>query len=335
MCQTHDQRHLACYSHPLIRDLAWLIDAPDLLAMPWPGRPTREELGLAGPALDDYLDHQQRSPQALEGRVGDSVNGRLGHYHERLWQHLLASAPGTRLVAHNCRIECDRRTLGELDLIYQRRGDGRLVHLEVAIKFYLGLPQGPGGADSQARWIGPGCVDSLAVKREHLHRHQLPLLDRVTDAATLGQLLASPALVEAALAHGIEQRLAMPGALFYPLAHGLTDDAATLSAPLEATPGHLHGRWLHHRQWAEFTATLEADTRGAWLSKPHWMAPPSASQLLPLAALDAHIRDHFAARAAPLPVMLHGAAGWQRLFIVGDDWPRRIPLPPLAPAAVP
>ena len=334
MCQTDDQRLIARYSHPLVRDLAWLITAPDLLAMAWPGRPTGEELGLIGTALTEYLDAQQHDPLLLEGRVADSASGRLGHYHERLWQHLLDSAPGTRLIAHNCRIERDKRTLGELDLIYQRRCDGRLVHLEVAIKFYLGLVEGPGGADSQSRWIGPGCVDSLAVKRQHLHDHQLPLLDRVSDTDTLGQLLGSAALVEDALLNGIEQRLAIPGALFYPLASLPAGDGCALVAPREATADHLRGHWLHESQWAELRHGLDADTSGAWLSKPHWLAPPSASQLLPLAELDAHIRAHFAARPAPLPVMLHGATGWQRLFIVSDDWPRRIPLPPLAAVAV-
>ncbi|SDL74377.1 hypothetical protein SAMN05192555_106249 [Franzmannia pantelleriensis] len=333
MCQTDDQRRIERYIHPLVRDLAWLIDAPDLLAMPWPGRPSREELGLAGSALIDYLDAQHRAPQALEQRIGDSVNGRLGHYHERLWQHLLDTAPGTRLIAHNCRIERDKRTLGELDLIYQRRDDGRLVHLEVAIKFYLGLASGPGDADSQTRWIGPGCVDSLAVKREHLHYHQLPLLDRISDAATLTQLLGSTTLAEDALARGIDQRLAIPGALFYPLIAAPAVDAAALVAPREATADHLRGRWLHYRQWAEYKRSLDGDTRGAWLSKPHWMAPPHDDQLLPLAALDHHIQRHFADYASPLPVMLQTPSGWQRLFIVGDDWPRRIPLPPSTPLA--
>ncbi|MBD3895252.1 DUF1853 family protein [Halomonas sp. ML-15] len=328
MCQTDDQRLIARYTHPLVRDLAWLITAPDLLAMPWPGRPSQEELGLSDAALTAYLDAQQHAPQALEQRIGNSVGGRLGHYHERLWQHLLATAPGTRLIAHNCRIERDKRTLGELDLIYQRRDDGRLVHLEVAIKFYLGLLEGPGGADSQARWIGPGCVDSLAVKRQHLHDHQLPLLNRISDAETLAQLLGSADLVELALAVGIEQRLAIPGALFYPLNSSQAADASAVAAPREATSAHLRGQWLPASAWAAFRQRLDANTRGAWLSKPHWLAPPAFDQLLPLTELDSHIREHFAAGSAPLPVMLHGAAGWRRLFVVADDWPRRIPLPP-------
>lgn len=49
------------------------------------------------------------------------------------------------------------------------------MHLEVAIKFYLGLPNGPGAEDDPARWIGPSGIDSLALKCHHMQTRQLPL----------------------------------------------------------------------------------------------------------------------------------------------------------------
>ncbi|MDI5891916.1 DUF1853 family protein [Halomonas rhizosphaerae] len=310
--------------HPLVRDLAWILLAPDLIAMPWPGRPSRGELGLGDDSLlAAWLDALEAAPDALEDHLAPALKGRMGLYHERLWQFLLDEAPGTRLLAHNLRIHQGKRTLGELDLLYCRRHAPGPVHLEVAIKFYLGLPQGPGAADSQARWIGPGGADSLAAKREHLHRHQLRLAGSPEAREILTQLLSphsAPGLDGPAPA--LAARLAIPGVLFYPW-------HSPLPAPREATPAHLQGRWLFARDWQRLRDGLPRDTRGAWLHKPHWLALPRREALLPLRDLEARLAQHFNAPASPVQVALwHPDMGWHRVFVVDDDWPRQIPLPP-------
>ncbi|WP_232340887.1 DUF1853 family protein [Bisbaumannia pacifica] len=325
-CQTLDQRDAMAlagrYHHPLVRDLAWLCLAPDLLALSeapgatCPGRPSLDELGLGDPGrLIAWLDGWEAAPDALEATLGDPRGLRLGLYHERFWQFLLTRAPGTELLAHNLAIHRQGRTLGELDLLYRRRGDHRPIHLEVAIKFYLGLPEGPGGETHQARWVGPGCVDSLASKREHLVRHQLPMPERPEAREALWALLGE--------ANGdLEQRLAMPGVLFYPWCHALPP-------PREATADHLRGLWLPWRDWPALRDTLAADTLASRLHKPHWMALPAPVQLVPLDAIQRPLAAHFARPAVmPQPLVLYRRGNWQRLFIVGDDWPRKLPLPP-------
>lgn len=307
---------LAPWRHPLVRDLAWLLQAPDLLTLAWDGRPGRRCLGLDGDdALSDYLGRLEAAPAPLERAVGRTLRGRMGHYHERLWQCLLDTAPGTRLLAHNLPVMRDRRTLGELDLVFARRDDPTPIHLEVAIKFYLGLPAGPGEDDDQARWIGPGGLDSLAIKRAHLTGHQLPLARspeaRATLAAALGEALPP-----------LRQRLAMPGVLFYPL-------EAELPAPRDAAPDHLRGRWLRWREWPRLRDGLTGAWRGAWLCKPHWLALPHPAELSPLATLEHRLSLHFADDGAPVQLALRGPdGGWRRLFVVDDAWPRQVPLPP-------
>ncbi|MGM0984200.1 MAG: DUF1853 family protein [Pseudomonadota bacterium] len=312
--------------HPLVRDLAWIVLAPDLIAMPWPGRPSRSDLGLGNDErLAAWLDELQAAPDALEVHLAPALKGRMGLYHERLWQFLLAESPGTRLLAHNLRITQGKRTLGELDLLYCQRDGPRPVHLEVAIKFYLGLPQGPGAADSQARWIGPGGADSLAAKREHLHRHQLTLAGSPEARETLTPLLSPgwPTGPDEPTPE-VEARLAMPGALFYPW-HD------SMPAPREATPDHLQGHWLHARDWYRLRDGLPGDTLGAWLYKPHWLALPPSEALQPLRDLEARLAQHFTTAAYPVQLALwHPDEGWRRVFVVADDWPRQIPLPPRA-----
>ncbi|CAM3295967.1 DUF1853 family protein [Halomonas lysinitropha] len=310
--------------HPLVRDLAWLLLAPDLIAMPWPGRPSRRDLGLGDDErLAAWLGEREVAPDALEVHLAPALRGRMGLYHERLWQFLLAESPDTRLLAHNLRIPQGKRTLGELDLLYCQHDDPHPVHLEVAIKFYLGLPQGPGAADSQARWIGPGGADSLAAKREHLHRHQLTLASSPEARETL-RLLLSPRWPTGpdGPAPEVAARLAMPGALFYPW-HD------KMPPPREATPDHLRGHWLYARDWYRLRDGLPGDTLGAWLYKPHWLALPRSEALQPLRDLEAQLAQHFTAPAYPVQLALwQPDRGWRRVFVVADDWPRQIPLPP-------
>ncbi|MFQ3787314.1 DUF1853 family protein [Halomonas sp. A29] len=320
-----DAALLARCHHPLVRDLAWIVLAPDLIATPWPGRPSRSALGLeAEHRLHHYLDALEANPQALERRVGDTVDGRMGHYHERLWQYLLDSAPGTRLLASNLRIHQGKRTLGELDLLYRQLDDPTPVHLEVAIKFYLGLPQGPGQLHDQARWIGPGGADSLATKREHLDRHQLRLTERAEARLAIRQHI-QPRDIGPTPDVTIRPQLAMPGVLFYPW-------RLAMSPPCEAAPDHLRGHWLHWRDWRYLRDGLARQTRAAWLAKPHWLALPRDEAFLPLHDVEARLAQHFSRPASPIQIALLAQDGpghrHRRLFVVDDSWPLQIPLPP-------
>lgn len=322
---SEDAALLARCHHPLVRDLAWIALTPDLITTPWPGRPSLGDLGLEeDERLSRYLGEQESYPQGLERRVGDTVDKRMGHYHERLWQYLLDTAPGTRLLASNLRVHEGKRTLGELDLLYRRRCDPTLVHLEVAIKFYLGLPEGPGAADDQARWIGPGGADSLATKREHLDRHQLRLTDRIETRATIRQH-TQPRDIGPATETIIHRQLAIPGVLFYPW-------QVPMPEPHEATAGHLRGHWLHWQDWRRLREGLSRHCRGAWLVKPHWLALPRDEAFVSLPQLETRLVQHFVRPAAPVQIALldptlHGSRH-RRLFVVDDSWPLQIPLPP-------
>ncbi|MDW5378148.1 DUF1853 family protein [Halomonas sp. HP20-15] len=312
------------YRHPLVRDLAWLLDAPDMLVTAYPGRPTLTELGLADPDRKTaWLDALEDKPGGLEKALDTRRAGRLGLYHEALWHFLLTHAPGTRLLGANLAVHDSRgMTLGEFDLLYASTDDAAPIHLELAIKYYLGLTDGPGPRHDAARWIGPGCADSLAIKWQRALAHQLPLAHRPEAAATLERFsMASPG-------RPLEQRLAILGVLFQPW----RGDASPLPPGIHADA--LLGEWLYHRDWPDFCATLgnPESLRGAFLDKPHWLAPPPDSALLPLTALSRQLDAHFAARQVPRQLLLHEAGGtYRRLFVVADDWPRAIPLPPRVP----
>lgn len=312
------------WQHPLVRDLAWLIEAPDLLCLDDVKRPGLKELGLADPQVRQrFLDHLNTNPEPLEAQLGGPFRHRLGYYYEQLWQHLLMLAPGTRLLAHNLPVIEEQRTLGELDLLYTSRESGLPTHLEVTIKYYLGLPEGPGAPDNQARWIGPGGMDSLAIKRAHLQHHQLPIANtpQARDALARHLGVCPPG--------HLLQRLAMPGVLFYPMDR-------TLPPPHQANPQHFKGQWLHWRDWQQLIERFPRGMHGAWLNKPHWLALPPLEQLVPLAQLSYQLANHFATDTQPVQLVLRYPDGypagipqnWLRIFVVDDEWPHRIPLPP-------
>lgn len=318
---THSFDH---WQHPQVRDLAWVLEAPDLLHLEDTRRPSPTELGLAEPqARQRFLSQLENSPEQLASSFGDVKKQKLGLYHEKLWQLLLTSAPGTRLLANNLPIIENRRTLGELDLLYSCRDSGLPIHCEVTAKYYLGLPEGPGTADDHARWIGPGCRDSLAMKSTRLMQHQLPIAHTTQARDALARHLGiSPP-------GQLSQRLATPGVLFYPL-------EGKLPAPRQANPQHLKGVWLHWKNWGEFIERFPAGMRGAWLSKPYWLAPPPQHHLAPLAQLKHQLASHFSVGTAPVQLALRYPDGypggiphsWLRVFIVHDEWPHLIPLQP-------
>ncbi|MDI4660718.1 MULTISPECIES: DUF1853 family protein [Cobetia] len=384
------RRDCARYSHPRVRDIAWLLNAPDLLQLARYPRPSLAALGLE----DDHVRHRwlmtlEQAPHALEAAVNERRHYRLGHYHELLWQFVLAHAPGSRLLANNLRISRGKITLGELDMLYLAARDTLPTHLEVAIKFYLGLPEGPEAADSPARWIGPGGADSLAIKYQRSLEHQLPLAYTERGQQTIRQALARQALARQADASKTNsplakdqpapllagQQLALPGCLFRPWQ---PDQAPADWLP---PPRHCHpesarqaGWWVSVSQFAAFCHTLEASPMhggpllGCVREKPAWLAAPPVATLLPWHVLDRWLRDHFSPSGAAYdlrpdePVQQHSGQRthqhprqlwlersvaapdgepitassprqqW-RIFVVPDDWPSFIPLPPPPPAA--
>lgn len=345
------------------RDLAWLISTPDVVDLPPPipsgGRPTLHELGFQTSVVQEQAFQEQAAQErALQApcftadltlwltQLSDKLRTldntpamRMGRYHERLWHLLLDHAPNTRLLAKNLRITQRRNTLGELDILYRTRHNPAPIHLEVAIKFYLGLPDGPGDITSKSRWIGPGGVDSLALKCSHLRHHQLPISksnpaqtvirqwlfprDASSGDASFGDANRKEMSPEHWL-HQLTHRLAMPGVLFYPW-------HVTMPPPAGATTNHRRGTWCYLKDWPALAAQRHPPLYMAWLAKPHWLAPPQHAAFQP-AHLEMARVIPLIERHGPQQVMLchlvEEASRVERVFIVPNDWPRQVPLPP-------
>lgn len=291
---------------PSVRDLAWVLLSPPLLSQtpstqrhPLQASRWSRQPGL----LADWLHGLDHNDKALQTWLTSSPSRRLGHYYERLWQFALHAAPDVEVLAANLPIRQGGHTLGELDLLL--RDEQGVHHLELAVKFYLGL-QGENGHDS-TRWLGPGSHDRLDLKLSHLSEHQLPLSSRRVTCDILEQLhIATP-----------QTSMWLGGYLFYPW-------RTHCAAPQNAEPAHLRGHWLHHHDWPAFAAKLPG---AIWQPLPRlaWLAPARIHERWSAIAMQQWLTELPADANAQLLVRLEEGDRFskevERVFLVNDRWP--------------
>jgi hypothetical protein len=295
--------------HPAVRDLAWTLCSSPLLGS-LDGLQPRHPLRASGWAtrpeqLADWLQALDCDPQPLLAQLPAVSGNRLGRYYEELWQFALRQAPDIRLLAANLAVRDHGRTLGEMDLLLEDR-EG-LQHIELAVKFYLG----PSDSDGRGArdWLGPGRLDRLDLKLEHLLQHQLPLSARPEARALVEPLSSRP----------LQASLWLAGYLFYPW-------PSPCSAPTGASPQHLRGHWVQRRDWPAWREA--SGHRWQPLPRLRWLAPAGypAEELWSDAQLEKWLG---ALPEDAAPRMLVGlkeeADGfWQereRIFLVNDHWP--------------
>lgn len=300
--QARFERRWGHLTHPRVRALAWLLDAPDLLdphAPHWQGRIA--SLGPVAAATAAWLAALQADPAPLDAALGPRCYSRLGLYAEKLMAFYFQQQ-GV-LVAHGLQVRASRNdTVGEFDFLL--RDGERLLHWEFATKFYL-LEGDEHGVADDGRYnglIGPNLADTLGAKMRKIFDKQLalawhpaaqPLLPRPVDGAQ--------ALVK--------------GWLFYPEHRWRA--LAGISQP------HCHGFWLTLERCAAL-----AGERFILMPRLDWLAPlkaPRTAATLDQPELLALLARQMEALPAPVMVaVVEERDGWlverERGFVVPDDW---------------
>ena len=267
--------------HALLR---WLYQSAPLLEPP-----------AACELLDPLLAPHEPDPamlQAARDRLAQGSDLRLGKLFEAVLGLAIAAQPHLDVLHRNVVINSEQRTLGELDLIIRDRRDRSLIHVEVTLKFYLGLTDG--------RFPGPNPEDNLARKYQRLATHQFPLLHEPETRTRLREL-GLPAVDR--------QCLFSRGRLFYP-------PDRPVEAPAQAWAGHERGHWWRAR-------STPPDEHWYLLARPQWLAaaPMSDSDAVPLASDE--LIDYVQARQRPQMVVRQGGNGpGIPSFVVPDrGWP--------------
>ena len=286
-----------------VRALAWLLEAPDLLAVQaprWQGRIAT--VGSLSEMDVTWLHALDKTPRQLYVAIDGQPSNRLGRYAEKLLTFYLQHTGN--LLAHNVQVRNGPNdTVGEFDFLVRDPLLHDVVHWELATKFYLlHAQQRDVLADA---FVGPNLVDSLGAKMNKIMQQQLMLSSHPAAARYLPEpVTRAQALVK--------------GWLFYddPVA------AENLPAALGVADGHCRGFWC------ELSALdLTQASHYLILSRLEWLAPARArlTQALSAAQLPAMIERLFEENLAPVMIAVCDTSGElalerERGFVVPDGW---------------
>lgn len=292
----------------LLADLLWMINSPSLLGKPPVGCESMRIETAGGSSVDasdvdaDHLLHwftHQDSQQPVCRRVG--------RYFERLVWYWLVFLRRVELIARGKAIMKGGRTIGEIDFLYHDEL-GQLIHLEVAVKFYLGIYS---TKSNRLQFVGPNLNDTYERKMDRLFQHQLQL--------------------ESEIFPGRPRRVALvKGTLFYPEYCTQSGDVAS---PSTASPTHCRGDWVRASallRWCD--RNLGSNEQLTLPDKPFWLSgfqrPEQESQSDHESMVAACLQDVKTQRR-PVMALVTSAAemniadrvDFKRLFVVPDPWP--------------
>jgi hypothetical protein len=291
--------------NPVVRDLAWACFSPPLLLnhhLPECDEGIENCHLAITPARAARLRQLDQDPAELMSHLGGTSPARLGIYFEQLWHYFLHTDPDTELLAHNLAVRDGGRTLGEFDILYLCKQRRQHIHLELAVKFYLGVP-------ASETWLGPGQQDRLDLKIAHLIHRQIRLGGHPRGRAALGRLGIE----------NLQQQIEVKGYLFAP-------ETGSPAPPPGYNPGLALSGWYNIEQFQ----ALEAPEAGwmGWhiISRQRWLSPvliSDPSQLPTHQALLVDLQKQLHAGARPLLLACCDQNGQERrrCFVTPARWP--------------
>lgn len=227
-----------------LRDLEWVIHSPFLLKeFPEPDLARH-------PETEALLVRLRANPEPLLAHLAATQRLNLGRYFEQLIIFWLDNLPSVRLIGSNIPIFREKRTLGEIDLIFLYGGTA--WHWELSVKFYLNI----GSPSAEENFVGPMQKDTLKRKLDRLYGHQLSLPGQAETIAMFTSL-------------GISEITSCPwvkGCLFYPAPYD----------PAQPTPHRISGQGMRGewRNRSRLTETALPDfDHFQILEKKRWITP--------------------------------------------------------------
>jgi len=301
------QSDISLYRHKIVRDLLWSLYSPPIITAsptgtPWVTNYWFDELILE---LFEPLGELDEDPSPLLQRISKNKDRRLGRIFETLLAYAFDLSRRFELLARNVPIREQGRTLGELDFLVRDTVLDQTLHLEVAVKFYLGINTGPG----EQIWIGPDPSDRLSYKKTGMEKQ----LELVRSPATHQWLEEQDMIIDDSLS-------IMKGRLFHPL-----------SVPHESpqptwiNPGHLRGWWSSVERFLDYQETDNL----LWVivDKSDWLSPLTPNDdITPLSQDELSItlsQNGLFDRVFSQPVCIAGLKeGYEseRGFLVPDSW---------------
>lgn len=269
------------FSHQYVADLAWIIYSSPLLGDK-PLSPELQESELTAPAFTSQMGHPEpkrswleqlttlnHAPSALIHHIESRPSTRVGFYYEALVSYLLSAFPDVSLIAEHLQLQENGRTLGEIDFLFRDELSQQVIHLETAVKFYLGSQAWQDHHTPFKHWLGPMIKDRLDLKTQHLINHQ-------------SQMCHSDAFQKLATQSNIptptQRQVLLQGYLFTHPTHQMP-----LPYSPENTGSTQQPRWFSR---SEINAFLSDDQAYIILKKPFWLSPFHSKEHNPLLNLE-------------------------------------------------
>jgi uncharacterized protein len=257
-----------------------------------------------------WLRQLDDEPTTLLQHLSVSHTHRLGVYFEQLWHFFLQQDPDTELIAHNLAVRESGRTLGEFDCIVYNKPLQCHVHLELAVKFFLGAQppiQDTVITGNAQNWLGPDRKDRLATKLDQLLQRQILL----GEAPAAKQALDELGIVDVA------RQIVLKGHLFQPV-----------SDPLPLPPGYNTAcplsLWMTRGELDQHCAALDASAF-AILPKARWLSAAqygTQQDQLNRDQLTDAVTQQLDADQYPLLIAALDSSGAEssRFFVTAQDW---------------
>lgn len=299
------------FHHPMVRHLAWCMFSPDLAHLSaYPALKT-ESSRLTVQWLQDLDDN----PTELEKYVQSHNHQLLGSYFECLWQFFFFHHPNWTLIRDHFQVSDQQgskqpQTLGELDILAQDSTE-RDWHIELAVKFFLQLPDSSG--EALEHWVGPQTRDRLDLKLSKLQNKQFPFLLHPQ---------TQQALIEEQLTTQWQQALILKGYLF----HHRTQET---NLPKEVSEDLPIQYWCHSH---EIGLSIPRHSYFVLLPKHEWLGPYAGLHIdvWDFDTTIENVKQHFAQPKPNYALMLAHVEkhkdNWiekHRWMVVHDDWPNK------------
>jgi len=163
-------RYKSLNSLQLLNDLFWVVTSLNLLNQDLPE--FKEEIGIdliedrEKKAFSIWFQALCENPFLLESYFNSEDQLILGKYFERLVQFFFENYPRYELLIAGKQFFDRKTTLGELDFVIRDKTKNEVLHLEVAVKYYMGYKSSP----KHSMWIGPNGLDTLEKKLTKFER---------------------------------------------------------------------------------------------------------------------------------------------------------------------
>lgn len=252
-----------------------------------------------------WLNDLDRDPSALLAFCG--TDQLLGKRFESLLAFWFMQSPIFEVIASNDQLIVEKHTLGEIDFVVKDHLSNRLLHIEVACKFYLGHQNKAGWSD----WKGVNAKDNLQLKMDKFQK-QL-------------SVLSTPAGLSYLQNRGLKQvqsAMLLKGYFFHHI-HCIADH----KSPKNASSGYASGFWLYQQETFSF---FSSDNRWMVLPKRSWLCRffGSVDSCDILNDVDIHqiVKEFIQLKSRGLMIIqISENDGWvtelNRGFVVPNSWP--------------